>query len=71
MEGKQIQHIYHRTEGGFTIYDHTEVITVADADYNTEILHLILKSHQKVDEPIVGEEHKTLYGVLPDWFTLV
>ena len=44
MEGKQIQHIYHRTEGGFTIYDHTEVIIVANADYNTEILHLVLES---------------------------
>ena len=71
MSGKQIQHLYRRTAGGFVVYDRTEVIDVAHAELKTEILHLVLESPPKVDEPIIGEEHKTFYGVLPDWFALV
>lgn len=71
MSGKNIQHLYHRSKGGYAIYHHTEVVEVAHQENKTEILHLVIESPPRVDEPIIGERHKTFYGVLPDWFALV
>ncbi|MCK5520312.1 MAG: hypothetical protein KAI81_04305 [Candidatus Marinimicrobia bacterium] len=73
MSGKQIQHLYNRTEGGFVVYDHTEVIDIAHADYKTEIVHLIIKSPPTVKEvPKISLEgiSNTFSGVLPDWIKM-
>lgn len=78
MSGKQIQHLYRRNAGGFVVYDHTEVITVAHAELKTEILHLVIESLPTRDEvlellsiePETAIKGNTLYGVLPDWFAL-
>ena len=76
MNSKQIQHIYHKSEGGFAVYDRTEVITVAHADYKTEILHLVLESLPTREEVLdllneVAEERvdkgQTFYDMLPTW----
>lgn len=61
MSGKQIQHIYRRSSGGYAIYEHTEVIEVAHADYKTKIVHLVLESLPTRDEVL-----EQLSGVLPD-----
>ena len=80
MSGEQIQHLYRRNAKGCAVYERTEVITVAHADYKTEILHIVIESLPSRDEVIEllsGEPETTLegvsgtfYGVLPAWIAL-
>lgn len=80
MSGKQIQHIYHRTAGGYALYDHTEVIDVAHQEDKTDIVHLLIELPTRdevldilTDKPKItleGAHNELFNGVLPDWLFL-